>query len=562
MSSDEIIIPEGAKQLTADGELYKIVLEEGNKENRLSNRKGTKVAVYCQLYSLNGFIDDSTAPRCWIVGYEEEAKISMYRFLPIVVGTMAEKETCKVILTKKYIFGAAVVTNMDFEIDNSKYFEATVHLYRAEGYDYDGNLKNLIALPGPTPEDKEAECKETTHKQEEPKKEDEKKEEEEQKKDEENTKESSEKVVAPKEETKKNETKHKDPVKEIQRIAEETKKKKEEIAEMEKKLGKKKMIFALIQLNKAKYILEVENKPAAARKEYNRARMAWGGMVDLSQAPEEYEDERLAMPEDEFKNYIQSEALLGNAKTFLAIKPPNVDKAIQYLKDAIVAFPGNGEAKFILGDITGANPESLTQKKVEEEKKEKDFSGEINPEDPDLVKPQFWATATCDFSVRMKFSLICKEKGHEFYKMNDFKNAMKYYNRARIPFTKKSYVGVDAALVKQANEIICQCYNNCALCYLEKGDPKTAITNADLAIVIERKELSDNEDIYLKSLYRKAIGYVRLDMQDEANEVTKEMKTLKNGAQLIANVENEKKRIMEHDQKNEEFVFKKMTGKL
>ena len=571
-------LPKNAKQLTEDGELYKIVIEEGDKSNRCTNFNDAAVAVQFFIQSEQGLLfSNGNEMTCWITGDKESEK-NLYLFLPIVVRTMAEKETCKVLMTKKYIYGNTLLTNMKGEIDKSEVFQATVHLFHAQHIDTVKLPEEMIALPPPKNiqqneqeiiQNKEDENIELQIKQNsiDSDSDDESQSPNESKQAEiinknEKTQNQSEKETKsktkPKE--KKQESKEEEALRVLKEMAKDQKEEKEKIDQEMEKINIKRKIFALNQLKLADKIMD-ENRPAAARKEYNRAKMSWSTQVNLSQTPDTIDDERMNMEENEFKNYINAEASYGVARTFMAINPPNIEKAISSLQESLSLYKLE-KAQFMLNEIQGNSPETVYQPpmKEPEQPKPKDLST-MDPDDADLIRPQFWSDEKIPMSKRFQFFEICKAKGKEHFDMKEYKAAMKYFNRARSVFNKNAYKSADPSEIKKAKEAICQCHNNASICELMKGDPKAAVVQADYAIVIIEKELSDNTDLYLKSLYRKCSALIQMNNMEEADAVMEIMKEAKAPAGLINKLEAEKKKIQQAEQRTSDFMFKKMSGK-
>ena len=571
-------LPKEAKQLTEDGELYKIVIEEGDKSNRCTNYNDAAVAVQFFIQSENGvFFENGNKMTCWITGDKESEK-GLYLFLPIVVRTMAEKETCKVLMTRKYIYGNTLLTNMKGEIDKSDVFQAVVHLFHAQHIDTVKLPGELIPLPAPESiqqdnaenEQQNAETSRQSNQNESEnnikdpsptennsnQNENQKDSNEKEKKEEETN---DEKPKKQKKEKKK-ESQDQEALRVLKEIASEQQKLKEE---MEKKMERdnvRRKVFALNQLTLADKIME-ENKPAMARKEYNRAKISWTSQITLGNTPDTIDDERMNMEENEFKAYINAEASYGVARTFMAINPPNIEKAISSLQESLSLYRLE-KAEWMLNDIQGNDPQAPLPppKQTEPQPKMKHLTA-MDPDDADLIRPQYWNDETIPMSSRFKFFEICKAKGKEHYNMKEFKAAMKYFNRARSVFNKSAYINADPNEVKQAKEAICICHNNASICEFMKGDPKAALVQADYALVIIEKELSDNTDLYIKSLYRKCSALIQLHEYEEADSVIKLMKE-KNASQgLINKLEAEKKNAMNAEQRTSDFVFKKMSGK-
>lgn len=419
-------LPGNAKQLTPDRELYKIILEEGNKKNRSSNLNNTCVAVFYIIKTFNenenecdiiDFTKRDQDPVAWIVG-DKESENSIYLFLQVAVRTMCEGETSKFFFTKKYLLGDAPMIDSIGNIYHADAYFAIVKLYKSTPLDQ-------IVLSS----------------------------------------EQKEKNKSPKELPQlKDESNHEEKENKSENINESTSSNEEKANEVIDEESYKRRRFAINQLKIAESLLN-QQKPAAARKEFNRATMSWSTQVDLSKAPESITHDNINLPEEEFKKYINSRAAYGVARTFLDITPPKKENAVIKLRESIEIDPQFFEAKMMLEQIG---------EKVEDDEVPK-------LEDKRLTKQEYWMKPEVEWSQRVEYSNYVKDKATEEFKENNYKAALDLYKRCIISFSgqskRKSLLTQEQISTMNKVNIISKL--NCLACYLLLKEYQKVVVHAN-----------------------------------------------------------------------------------
>lgn len=566
-------LPQNAKQLSMDKELYKVILEEGNKKNRLANLNDTCVgaAYIIKTYDdkENQVIDytKGDSPAAWIVG-DKESECTIYMFLQIGIRSMCEGETAQFFFTKKYLLGDVPFVNEEGKIFQADTFTAIVKLIKATPLDQINLLPELKM---------ETTTKPSTENQDKVEKSDE---------------------VKIKIESESNKEKN-----DVKGNSEEQNfLKTKKVVEVENDESFQRRKFALNQLKVAESLLQAK-KPAAARKEFNRARMSWSTQVDLSKAPEAITHEALDLPEDELKKYVNSRALYGVARTFLEIVPPNTEKAVLSLQEAIELDNDFFEAKMTL--------ESLGQKVDDTEFPE--F------EDKRLTKQQYWLKPEVEWSKREEYSAYVKEKATALFKENNFKEALDLYKRCIIPFSGQSKIKstLTREQISAMNKVNIISKLNSLACYmLLKEYPKVVVHADELFDTICKMEpsiidednnnndsnLNDNSnensnsntntntdnstpastndtsndnsntnsenkdnvenklcnEYKLKCLYRKALANHEMQMSDNVDFTIKQMEDIKGSAKYIQAIRRKQQDDAKFHQKDQDAMYSKM----
>ncbi|OHT15577.1 hypothetical protein TRFO_02936 [Tritrichomonas foetus] len=560
-------LPENAIPLTSDRELYKIVLEEGNKKNHSSNFNDTCVGVQYIIKSEVGLIDhtDRTGPVSWIVG-DRETEADLYLFLPIVIRSMYEGETAKYFFTRKYFLGGAPVITTNGSIDKSTQFQAIVHLIKATPIDdiEDPHKEDESEKLDNTSQNNEQVEKEQTAKHELPQN-SEKVEtsnhsnnynetntnnnnETNNRNNETNNSNNNNKETK----TKNNETNNSNNKETNNNKNTENDKKsgenKPKIVEVENDEAFKRRKFALNQLIIAENLLRA-GKPAMARKEFNRARMSWSTQVDLSKAPNEISHPALDLPEDKLKIYVDSRALYGVARTLLDAIPPNTEKAVVTLREAIEIDPDFFEAPMLLEEL-GIKPEE-----------EPKFPSSLD--DMRLTKQQFWMKDDIEWSKRTEYAEYCKEKATELFRLSSFKEAMTMYARGIISYSGQAKKELTLEQRAEMNRAYTVSKLNSLACYLGMQQYRKLIQHADeLFDALCKVTTIDVSDYKVKCLYRKALGLQALSMDDSVEEVIKKMKTLENSELAIKAIRKKQQEDIEAHKQDQDFIYSKMTGTL
>jgi len=488
--------PEGSVPLTADRELFKLLREYGDIKNRSSNYLDTAVAVEYLIKSEKGVIDHSppNSPLCWITG-DKSTEDKLYIFLPICVKTMSEGETASFFISRKYLLGSGKLITFDGRVDDSEYFEAIVHLIKAKplsDIDYDDNIQRPMCL------DQEKSHKSISG--------------------DDLMKKSPEEII------------------EISKSVDDKK------AQAQKEELRQRSKYGLYQLSIADKLFE-SKKIVASRKEYNRARMAWGNNIDVNQVPSDFVHSMIEVSDDQIKQYVNVHSLIGVAKTFLAVNPPLKDKAIASLQEAFELDNACEDVIKMLQDLgVDTNSNSFP-----------DF------EDSRLIKPQFW-TESIEWKNRSEFANYCNSRGKILYEAKDFKNALKYFNRVQIAFPNQSFIGIAP---KEANEIfalIISSKSNGIACHIELGQYENVVPNSDLLIDYIHKTGLPMEHFILKTRYRICLAYVYMNRFDKLEESLKQLGEMPGSKILIDDIKSKMQKQELINTQERDFLYSKMTN--
>ena len=475
-------VPDGAVPVTADRSVMKIVNEEGDRKNNSASYNDTAVAVEFIVRSPEGIVDatEPQEPRCWIIG-DKEAESELYMFLPVAVRSMREKEVATFYFPRHYFLGDAPVVAWDGRVDNSKSFAAVVHLLKATPLDQiQAESETSAKKPEQTPKPQETEKKEKP-----------------------------------------------------------PKKKSEE---MDPALAKKCALFALDQLQKGEALLAT--KPAGARKEFNKARIAWTKQVDVTKTADR-EDPIANLPIDEAKKFVDVRALYGIAKTFLAVQPQLKEKAILSLR----------EAHEIDGTFTPVI-ELLRELGIDVQAE----SGFPAWDDPRLSKPNFWMSPDIDWNKRLEYSEMAKQKGTEYFRENNFTEAMSYYNHSQIPFSGQRVKELPEDKRRALSEIMAIAKLNVLACQLSLEQYRQVLMNGELLLNFLNKTGLDMDRFKVKCYYRMCLAYLKMNKNDEIERLFKEMSPLKGSGPAISDVKAKIAEEAKRHQVEQDFMYQKMTG--
>jgi hypothetical protein len=145
--------------------------------------------------------------------------------------------------------------------------------------------------------------------------------------------------------------------------------------------------------------------------------MAWTTQVDLSKTPPVVDHLAASLPDDELRRFVDSGALFGVARTFLAICPPQPDNAIARLRESVEIDPAFDDAIRLLqeyGIVTAAE--------------------EFPPfTDLRLASQTFWISDKVPWERRLEFAEWCKAEGSRYFRQEEFKEALTMYNRRSLP---------------------------------------------------------------------------------------------------------------------------------
>ena len=478
-------VPEGAVPITVDKCIYKVMNEEGNRSNNSALYNDTAVAVEYIIRSPEGVIDSTQPqePRYWIIG-DKETEAELYFFLPIAVRTMKEREVATFYFARRYFLGDAPVITWDGRTDNSMYLTAIVHLLKATPLDAIESDDEPVKKVEPEMVKKEEE----------------------------------------------------------EKPRQEPKKKKGE--EMDPALARKCVLFALDQLKKGEEFLE--KKPAAARKEFNKARMAWTKQVDVTKTPDR-EEPIADLPVEEAKKYVDVRALYGVARTFLAVQPKLTDKAIVSLREANEIDRTFGPVIELLREL-GIDPQ------VEEEFPAWD--------DPRLLRQNFWMNPDIDWEKRLEFSERAKLKGTEFFRENNFTEAITFYNQSQLPFTGHKAKDLPDDKRLALSEIMAISKLNVLACYLGLNQYRQVIMNGDQLISFLNKTELDMDRYKVKCYYRMCLAYLKMNRSEDIERLFKEMEPIKGSGPAISDVKAKQAEDAKRHQVEQDFMYQKMTGTL
>lgn len=556
-----------AKQITPDRELYKVVVEEGNKKNRLANLNDTCVGVFFIIKSgtendSNSEIvdftnkDDVTA---WIVG-DKESESSIYLFLQIGIRSMCEGETSKFYFTRKYLLGDAPIINIEGKILQADTFYAIVKLIKSTSLsqihvksEQNENKKPLLQLKHEEQPEKETDTKESNISDQVEKASISNEKENTKNENASNENKNVEDIDKTKEESSSTENKDTENINKTTENAKEPSPSNDKDILNEKNEAYQRRIFALNQLQIAESLLH-QKKPAAARKEFNRARMSWSTQVDLSKAPESITHEALNFSEDELKKYVNSRALYGVSRTFLEIQPPNTEKAVLNLRESIELDPEFFEAKMMLESL-GENVNETQFPQFEDKR---------------LTKQQYWLSPDVEWSKREEYSSYLKEKATVLFKENNFKEALDLYKRCIISFSgqSKCKASLTKEQISSMNKVNIISKLNCLACYLSLKEYSKVVIHADELFdtiskmeptIINENSTENCENYKLKCLYRKALAFIALSMSEKLEITILQMKDIKGSDAIIKAIRKKQLENEKISQKDQDAMFSKIS---
>ena len=515
-------LPEGALPVTSDRELYKTILEKGNSKNRSANYCDTLVGVYYILLTEDGSKLEHRAesdPVCWIVG-DSESENDVYPFLISGVRTMCEGETAKFFFTKKYFLGNTIYVR-DGVIDNSNYFSAIVKLVKSVPYD---QIQEENEKAG---ENKKEEIKSDNVNQE---------------TNNDEIKQEEENIQAINDDN----NKENEQVSEDNSISNQ----KQKIVEVEDDEQFKRKKFALRQLQIAEDLLRA-GKPAQARKEYNRARLAWGNQIDYNKAPEILSHEALDLSKEEIRKYVESHAQYGVARTFLECTPPNKERAVSILREIIAKDKDFLEPAALL--------ESLGQKVEETEFPE--FG------DHRLHRQDFWMDDSIDWKRRIEFNLKANETAGRLFKENRFKDALTMYGRSVLSFSGQGKKDLPPEQRSEMNSAIILSKLNALACYIKLNEMRKVLLHSQELLDIIAKIEDNNKNVdyssqKVKCLYRKALAHHILNQTDYVEETIKMMAPIEGSKDAINAIRIKQKEDQKRHVQDQDFMYSKMTGTL
>lgn len=302
------------------------------------------------------------------------------------------------------------------------------------------------------------------------------------------------------------------------------------------------ILFALMELQKAEELLE--KKPAAARKEFNKARTAWGPTVDTSKAPE-VDHPILNGSVEDAQKYINSRALYGVARTFLVIHPPQKDKAIMHLQEARDNDPTFEDVTALLVelgvDLTEAFPSF---------------------DDIRLTRNTFWMDEKIDWQKRLEYSEYAKQRGSECFHNHNYDAAIDWYNRAQIAFTNQRLASLPPE--KRCAVVEVQAVNklNIIGCMLEQKRFADVFNNGQRLINFLDSYEQSSDSYKAKCYYRMCRALITVNRLEDVEIIVAKMKQIKGTASVLADIRKrveEQKKVNQHDQ---DFMYKKMTGTL
>jgi tetratricopeptide (TPR) repeat protein len=282
-------------------------------------------------------------------------------------------------------------------------------------------------------------------------------------------------------------------------------------------LEAKRARFALGQLSIGEQFLAAK-KPGIARKEFNRARMAWSSATDLSRAPAALEHEALALPPDALRRFVDTRALHGVARTFLAVVPPQRESAIAKLREALDIDRGYGDAIALLAELgVSVSEESFP-----------DFA------DPRLVTQLFWMKEGIPWEKRGQFAAHCREEGNAAFARRQYRDAMAAYNRGLCAFAGQSGPALSDAQRLEISESLIVNRLNLLACFFELGNYQQVIVNAVSLVETIDKSPSPMPDRKVKCLFRKARAYLKQDREDRAEETVAELSRVPGSESAVA----------------------------
>jgi tetratricopeptide (TPR) repeat protein len=529
-------VPDGAVQLTADRKLFKVVNERGDPSNHCSVFHDTAVAVEYIIRSPEGVIDVTGPgyPTCWVTG-DTASESGLYNFLPIAVRSMREHEVATFYMHRDYFLGSVPFITADGRTDNSTQITAVVHLRKATPIiDItldDGEPLQPLALPAPDPPpaadllsaqtDKPPDGTESSDQPKPPPRDPEPNAQ---------PKSSTETKAATSDETA------------ASRKGRSSKKSLPSDPEWFARCGR----FALHELSLAEDLLAA-GKPAAARKEFNRARMAWTTQVDISKALPVVDNPAGSLPDDELRRFVDSRALFGVARTFLAIRPPQSDNAVARLRESLEIDPAFDDAMQLLrecGIVTTAE--------------------EFPPfTDLRLASQSFWMNDKVPWQRRLDFAEWCKAEGANYFRQEEFKEALTMYNRAQIVFAgQSSQKDVSPERKNAMAEVTTVNRLNCLACFYALGQYQQVISNADMLLEFVQRTGLSMDHYKVKCLYRKALAFWRMNMEEDMEQTIGELEAIPGSAIAVSDLRAKIEKERKSHQVEMDFLYRKMTGTL
>ena len=554
-------VPEGFKQITQDKLLYKFINQEGDPSNQYASFNDSAVAIEYVIKTKDGKVVDYSNPKnpvIWIIG-DQAAEGGLYYFLPIAVRTMRENEIASFYFDRTYLLGDGPLVSPSGEIVKSNEFIGIVHLIKARPLSYDITEDNSTGKVEEIKENKEENNNRKEHKEEIKENKEENNNKKEHKEEIKENKEKNNDKKEHKEEIKENKAENNNKKEEIKENKEENNDKKEENKENKEENNDKKeenkekkektkenldhkiAICALCNLSFAMSILE--SKPAAARKAFNKAKTAWLNNMNISNPPniEILYPEKVNSPREELMNFVNSRASFGIAKTFLIVKPPNQEKAIVSLKNALDFDPNYEEATELLKTLG-----------VDDNNKFPEFDSLI------LQQTNFWAKEI-SWEKRVEYAKWMKEQGNILYKDHLYEEANEKYSKTMISLQGLKNLGDDHEKIQQWYELSITSKLNTLACKYQLCKFKSVIKEAQSLLNQMSKSEFPYPNYKAKCLYRKALAHVQLSEFKEAEEIIKELGT--DNKSIIQEIQKQIQIVQKQNKESDEFLFRKMTGK-
>jgi tetratricopeptide (TPR) repeat protein len=304
--------------------------------------------------------------------------------------------------------------------------------------------------------------------------------------------------------------------------------------------------FALHQLSVAEGLL-MGKKPAVARKEFNRARMAWSTCVDLSKAPAELVHSALSLPADRLRAFVDVRALYGVARTFLAIDPPQEKNAIVKLREAREIDPACEDVLQLLADL-GVRA---------------DTEEEFPPmSDASLRTQQFWMREKVPWEKRVEYTIYARQEGTSAFAKEDYKAALNAYNRAQNAFAGQALTALSSQQKSEMVENLTLSRLNMLACYFEMEQYLQVIVNANGLLDFIAKTGMEMNWQKIKCLYRKAKALLKMNQPEKVVTTMEELRQIPESAPAIAKLEE----LLEEDRRTHQveldFMYQKMMGTL
>jgi tetratricopeptide (TPR) repeat protein len=299
--------------------------------------------------------------------------------------------------------------------------------------------------------------------------------------------------------------------------------------------------FGLHQLEVGEKLLS-EKKTGMARRAFNRARMAWTGGVDLATAPSDFVHPMLEKSPEEIRKWVDSRALGGVARSFLANSPPQKTNAIAKLREAIEIDPDFDEAVDMLREL-GV-----------------DIADDAFPpfSDPRLATHQFWMRDKVPWEKRVEFATFTRQEGAALFAKKQYEKALAAYNRAQAAFAGQNRASLPEDRGRVVAEHIATNRLNMLACFLELGQFLQVVVNAKELIEFLNK--TGQTAPKMKCLYRLARAYLGLDKDETAEEVILQLQGISGSEQAVADLRsmiNERKRAHQVEM---DLIYKKMMS--